>query len=228
MNERKARIGLRLVSLLLAGILWVVVATERTANQSVRVVEAALTFDIPGHLILIDPPRTLNVRLSGSTDDVKNLNPQMVGVVVDLMQVTEPGSLDVPLRNDNVFIPGDLEVVAVEPGSIRLTLDQVESRQLPLRVELSGEPAAGATLMSYQTEPGQVMATGPRSVLETLTSLPTAAVNLDGHALSFAEEVEVRPENLLVTTQPRSVRVAIELQPPSLPDTPPLENESRG
>jgi len=228
MDERKARLGLRLVSLLLAVVLWLVVTLERTENQSVRVVESALTFETPNNLILIDPPRSVTVRLRGRTEDVKNLNPQMVAVLVDLRQITEPGVFGVQLNNDNVLLPGDLEVVALEPSIIDLDLDVVESRNLPVRVELSGEPAAGAELLGFQTQPNQVMATGPRSILSGLTSLSTAAVSLDGHALNFEEVVEMRPPNPLVTAQPSRVRVTLELQPPSLPETEGGERRNRG
>lgn len=216
MTERTTLIGLRLVSLLLAVVLWFILSYQRPENQSVRVVEAPVTFDTPTNLILMDPVQRVAVRLRGSSESVKSLNPQMVGVVVDLSKVTEAGTLEIELDDDSVFVPGGLHVVAIEPRMISLELDHLDSRPVRVDVALVGEPAAGALYRGHEVNPPQVTATGPRSMLEKLSTLTTQPVALDSHALPFEETVDIRPPSLLITTQPSRVRVRVELEPPPL------------
>jgi YbbR domain-containing protein len=210
-KDESGRLGLRLLSLALAVALWLAVTLGRPGPTSQRVVEAPVTFNLPEHLILIDPRTTVSIRLQGSEKAVKTLNPAMVGILLDL-STARPGPTVATLTRENVFMPDGLNVVSISPSSIPIEIDSLDTRMLPVEAVLQGEPAAGAKLASWTARPPSVSATGPRSVLEKTTKLQTEPIFLDTHAISFEETVTIRTPDPLVVLQPSRTRVAVELQ----------------
>lgn len=222
MTEDGNRLGLKILSIALAIGLWLGVSVEKPGDRSQRVVEASVTYNTPPELILLDPVSKVEVRLQGSEETVRTLNPQMVGVLLDLREASE-GDLEVRVGPENVFAPEGTEVVSITPSQLRLAFDRVETWFLPVREDLQGEPAAGARLLSYTSSPDQVAATGPESILKTFTFVTTEPIRLDTHALSFEETVSIRAPNPLISIQPSRVKVRIELElqepdSPSVPD----------
>lgn len=215
MRESTSRLLLRLLSVGIAVALWFFISVDRLENESQRVVAAPVTFDTPDNLILLNPMETVNVRLKGKTRAVTSLNPQMVGVFVDLRDRTDAGSLAVRLGPDAVFTPDDLDVVTIDPEEITLELEHVDTTQVPLQARFLGEPAAGARVEEVRFEPDGVRITGPRSMVENITFLPVE-INLNRRALSFEETLELVTPDPLILTQPRRVRTYVEMSQPEL------------
>ncbi|MEM9293545.1 MAG: CdaR family protein [Acidobacteriota bacterium] len=220
-QEQDSLLGLKLLSLVLAVTLWLVVSSKDVPEEtSQRVVQASVTYSSPPPgLILLDPLPEVEVRLRARESVLRSLNPQMVAVVLDL-STNSVGSFDKLIGPENVLVPEGIDVVSVAPANTTLELDVLDTRLLPVRVELDGEPAAGSKLIGWQVDPEEVTVTGPRTVLQGINNLATERVVLDTHALSFDERSTLRLPNALLTAQPNRVRVTVELQPPEAP-TPP-------
>lgn len=216
MKEKTQRWVLQLLSLVLAAAIWLGVSVERLGSISQRVVSASVTYNYPEHLVLLDPLPSVDIRVKGKESAVTTLNPLMVGLVLDVRQASV-GEQEVQVGPENVFLPEDLEVVSISPASIQLKFDLIDTVKRPVRVELRGEPAAGAQLLEWRVSPDEIQVSGPRSLLAQVSHLETEAVDLDGHALSFEESVLIRPPNPLIATQPVRVQVNVELQPPPSP-----------
>ncbi|MCB1057174.1 MAG: YbbR-like domain-containing protein [Acidobacteria bacterium] len=216
MKEKTQRWLLQLVSVVLAASIWLAVSVERLGSLSQRVVSASVTYNYPEHLVLLDPLPSVDIRVKGKESAVTTLNPLMVGLVLDVRQAAV-GDTEVQVGPENVFLPEDLEVVSITPSTIPLKFDLIDTVERPVRVELRGEPAAGAQLLEWRVVPDQVKVSGPKTILAQVSHLETEPVDLDGHALSFEEPVSVRPPNPLLSTDPVRVQVNVELQPPPSP-----------
>ena len=92
--------------------------------------------------MILDPVPSVNVRLRGSSKLIRQLNPYQVDVQVELAQ-TEPGTVSVNLGPENVLMPEGLEVVSIEPNTIRVELEREITQRVPVVPHLVGEPAAG-------------------------------------------------------------------------------------
>jgi YbbR domain-containing protein len=105
--------------------------------------------------------------------------------------------VEVPLSLADVDLPSDrdLTVRSVEPNKLLLEVDKEVQKGLPLRFSFTGEPAAGARVITDRVtiEPPQVTVAGPSQVVRNLESLDLTPINLDGHALSFEETASVIP-----------------------------------
>lgn len=214
MSERIGLWGLRLLALLLAIALWFWAAVESRERQLERVVDVAVTYDAPRGLIVLNPVQSVKVRLRGSESRLRTLNVGSLDVVAR-PPGGELGLVEFHLGPEDVARPADLEVVSIEPNSLRLQIDREASRLVPVRVRLTGEPAAGSVPESAQPVPEAVLVTGPESRLRGLTVLSTGPVSLDGHALDFEEAtIVVSPDPLVRVVDPSVVTVRVQLAQP--------------
>lgn len=75
-----------------------------------------------------------------------------------------------------------VEVVAVEPASLDVRLEAMETRTLPVEAVLAGEAAPGFRVSSRTVKlaPDHVRVSGPASRLRKWTSVRTAAIDISG------------------------------------------------
>src|SRR5258708_1334514 len=109
---------LRLLSVLLALLLWFVVAGQKNAEISVA---APIEFrNVPAGLELVGPvPRTVEIWLRGSPGMIQRLRPSEVYVPLDLAGAA-PGARVVHLASDEIRIPYGVRIAAIRPASFVL------------------------------------------------------------------------------------------------------------
>jgi len=218
MNDNARTWGLRLLALSIAVGVWFSVSFEDREALSERMVEASVSYNRLRGFVILDPVGTVNVRLRGSSRLIRQLNPYLVSVQVELAQ-TQPGTVNVNLGPENVLMPDGLDVVSIEPNVIRVELEREISQRLPVVPRLVGEPAAGSIAEEPEVFPNLVLVTGPESLLARIQSLSTRPVDLDGHALSFEETVAVvPPDPLIQVVQPSKVSVRVPMRQPGTAD----------
>src|SRR5881397_2122650 len=112
---------LKLTSLILAVMLWMVVATETSSELGM---EVPLEYrNIPPQLeITGDTTNTVQVRLRGSANVVKEISPKDVSTIVDL-EGMKAGEKIISLTPQNVQVPFGAEVVRVNPSRVRFSLE---------------------------------------------------------------------------------------------------------
>ena len=218
MNEPARTWGLRLLARSIAVGVWFSVSFEDREALSERMVEASVSYNRLRGFVILDPVGTVNVRLRGSSRLIRQLNPYLVSVQVELAQ-TQPGTVNVNLGPENVLMPDGLEVVSIEPNVIRVELERELSQRLPVVPRLVGEPAAGSIVEEPEVFPNLVLVAGPESLLARIQSLSTRPVDLNGHALSFEETVAVEPPDPLIQiVQPSKVSVRVPMRQPGTAD----------
>lgn len=208
---------LRVLALAIALVLWVVVSLDYRGERSAeKTVEAAVTYPpLDGHVIL-NPEDRVRVRLRGRERDINAVTPFAVDVRVDL-DSPQPGVVDVNLGPENVRAPREVVVVGVEPATLRLEIDAVTRRLLPVSVRLTGEPAAGAHASEPSPHPGELLVEGPATVVRQLDVL-VVSVSLEGHALSFEEsQVVPAPDRLVKILDSPVVTIRVPMEAPGLP-----------
>ncbi|HVF58702.1 MAG TPA: CdaR family protein [Thermoanaerobaculia bacterium] len=228
MTEATRLWGIRLLALAIAVAIWFSVSLDERRKLSEKVVEASVSYNRPRGMIILDPVGTVEVRLRGTERAIRQLNPDLVDVEINLARTPE-GQVTVPLGPDDVLTPDGLEVVSIRPNAIRVELDREITRRVPVEPVLVGEPAAGATVGKPEVLPNQVQVTGPESLLSRLRSLPTAPIGLDGHAVPFDVLVAVEaPDPLIQIVPPSRVSVHVPMTPPEIrPDAVRSEPDER-
>jgi YbbR domain-containing protein len=218
LNERARTWGLRLLALGIAVGIWFNASVEDRLVSNEKVVEASVVYNRPRGFIIINPVQSVRVRLIGNERAIRQLNPYMVDVQVELSRQQE-GSATINLGPEDVLAPEGLEVVSIEPSTIRVELEREVAQRLPVVPKLIGEPAAGAIVEEPEVFPNQVLVTGPESILARLDSLATRPISLDGHAITFEETVPVvPPDPLIQIVQPSQVTVRVPMRQPGEQD----------
>lgn len=214
-------LGLKLVAVALAALLWLIVAGDHLVERSMRV---PLEFrNLPNELEIVgDPPTTVDVRLRGSSAQLARLEPREVVAVLDLTGA-RTGSRMFHLRNDEVRAPYGVEVSQVVPGTLALDLEKSGRRTVRVVPALDGEPAPGFVIGKVTSDPASVEVAGPESRLKQLTEATTEPVAVDGKKEKFNDQVTVGiTDSAVRLVQAQNARVTVEILPA------PVEHEFAG
>ncbi len=221
MNESARTWSLRLLALSIAIGLWFNASFEDREVLSERSIEASVSYNWPRDFVILDQVQNVNVRLRGSSKQIRQLNPFMVSIQVELTQ-PQAGLVTVNLGPENVLMPEGLEVVSIAPNTIRVELEREVTRRIPVLAEIVGRPATGARAEEPEVFPNQVLVSGPESLLAKVRTLRTRPVNIGGRAATFEETVAVvQPDPLIQIVQPSRVSVKVPIQPPGIQDDTP-------
>ena len=205
-------IGLKVVSIGLAALLWLVVAGEQIVERALRI---PLEFvNLPPQLEVVGyPPNVVDVRVRGSSGALSRVAAGELVAVVDLRSAREGPRL-FPLASADVRAPFGVDVVQVTPSTVSMTFEQSARKLVPVVPEVEGEPAPGFETGTVAAEPAAVEVIGPTSALAGLTSAITETVSVTGASGPVVEMVNVGvtdPAVRLASSQ--AVRVTVNVTP---------------
>jgi len=174
--------GLKLVALLLALVVYLHVYTDRPATLTVSFpVEVA---DLADSLAIVSQsPSAVTAELKGTGKQVIRLRLAEPHLVVSLAGVG-------PGRFQRALTAQDLPLVAQTglevsrfggPQMLELQIDRFGERRVPVTARIEGTPPGGAVWSGdWSADPPSVRVRGPRSVVARLDSARLAIVKLDG------------------------------------------------
>ena len=219
-------IDLRLMALALVIALSLKFAVHETEQLTERVVDAQVTYTPPGpDLVSYNLVDKVRVTVRGKASDMSRLAQFSVEVLAGLPNA-RPGPTSIALDEGDVRFntPGEFEVLSIDPNRFTIQVERRVRNVVPVLVEFTGEPSAGALVGIPTARPAQAQITGPESRVSAITHL-VAEISLDGHARTFSEEVTVRsPDPLVQVVQPNIIRVEVPMQEPELSIS--IENSS--
>lgn len=210
---RHARVenkGLKALSLLLAVLLFVV---SRQPVIDLRMIGVPIEYRglSPGVKIVGDAEQTVSLRLIGPRDIVRSLTPDQLLVIADLSG-KEPGERVVQLKADEDFLPDSVEVVQIEPASIRIKLEPTVKKRVRVEARFRGKIAEAREIYSVKLNPGEVEIEGPQSMVDKIERLLTETVNMDGRRADFQTSVGVEiPQDLLQVKTPGQIELSVKI-----------------
>jgi hypothetical protein len=205
---------LKLLALGLAFAVWVAVTGEGRAVQDFSVpVEVAL-----GEKTALagPPPLKVTVRLRAPESVLRRIDPYDLDVRVDLSDAA-PGTRTVALAPRLVGgLPGDVEVVQLEPDRLKLTLARKVRREVPVVPTIAGRPPRGYAFYRALPRPDALQVEGPEPKVGAATRLRTDPIDVEGRRESFVARVAPvaeSPDIVLSDPRPLDVRVYVDLAP---------------
>jgi YbbR domain-containing protein len=184
-------LALKVVSVVLAALLWLIVSGEQTVERVLRI---PLEYtNIPEQLELVgDTPTVVDVRLRGSSGTLGRLSSGELAAVLDVRS-PRPGQRLYHLTGSDVRAPFGVDVVQVTPSSIALFFERSSAKTVPVLPVLEGQPAQGYMVDKVTADPSKVDIIGPASSLKLLSSAVTEAVSVEGAVKDVVETVTVGP-----------------------------------
>jgi YbbR domain-containing protein len=205
-------IGLKMISIGLAALLWLVVSGEQIVERALRI---PLEFtNMPAQLELVgEPANVVDVRVRGSSGALSRIAAGELVAVVDL-QSARAGQRLFHLSGADVRVPFGVEVVQVAPATVYMTFENSASKVVPVVPQVEGDPAPGYEIGTVTAEPTTVEVIGPRSAVAALTNAVTEPVSATGASAPVVEMVTVGvPDPSLRLKKPDPVRVTVAVRP---------------
>lgn len=171
-------LGLKILSLAAAVLLWFAVTREPMAEIAVRVpVEFQ---NAPEQLeISTESIPEVQVRVRGPVREVRDLSPSEIHVAIDLSQA-KPGERTYYLDSNRIHLPNGIEFEQAVPSQMRLTLDERASRKVQVQARVIGSFLPGYRLQNVTVNPTSVTIVGPLSHVSSVTAAVTDPVDATG------------------------------------------------
>jgi YbbR domain-containing protein len=178
-------VGLKLLSIGVATLLWLVVTgdpeVERTLRVGLELQRAPVGVELVGAV-----PDTVAVRVRGPASRLSGLGPGDLSVVVDL-DGARAGRRLFPLTAEHVTVPYGMQVAQVTPAALPLSFEATAEKIVPVRPRIEGTPVPGHSVTNVSVTPSHVRIEGPESGVNGLTEVVTEPVSVE-RATSLVRE----------------------------------------
>lgn len=202
----------KLVCLVLAVMLWMYIVGSAEVQFEFREVPVEFTNVAPDLAVSEDSQRHVSLRVSGPKASIDPMEPSDFKVNASLAGKRE-GEKWVVLALENVENPRpDVKVERIEPGSLRVFLERVEGRRLPIVAKLQGEAPAGYQVTA-KARPETAMVLGPGSLFLRMTEISTEVIDIGGRRATFSVNVKLhRDLKSIRNIDPETVEVLVEIE----------------
>jgi hypothetical protein len=188
--------GLKLLALVITLGLFISVRTQEKVQRWVDVeVEVVYPLKTSGLVLTNKPIRTVRVAIRGRRSMVNNIKNEPSHVVkMDLSSRKRPG-MSTFFFEPEMFMFEGVDVVDIKPEAVSLRIEKLESRRLSVKIKTVGRLKDGTRFdKSPEVTPEMVEATGPASVIRSVTSLYTEEIGIDSLDVgAYVEEVPLVP-----------------------------------
>ena len=210
--------GLAVISVVMAFGVWIFVTAAENPTRT-----RVLPLDIPvepinvaSNVVVANDLDPVRVRISVEEDVFESLTSADFEAIVDLEGLTV-GDYSWPVDVRRLNTRGGLRVEDVLPEEISVSLVAKESKQIPVLINVTGEPATGYTMGAPEPEEAEVTVSGPAEKINLVTQA-VGSINVEGRTDSVDQAIRLEPRddngNLVekLTLEPQLVNVVIEIE----------------
>lgn len=199
-------------SIVLAIMLWMVVAGEETVERGLRVPLELQQFP-SGLELQSDAPSLVDVRVRGASGTLSRMGPGDIIAVLDL-HGARAGRRLYQITPEQVRAPFGVQIVQVTPPSLALVFENSVTRQLPVSAEVEGSPAPGFVVGKITVDPRMVDVIGPETAVQHATEALTEAINVGNAERDVTGSLNVGfSDPSLRLKSPRLVTVTVQIIP---------------
>ena len=220
------RPGLFLMALAIAVVLWGIASGTSNAERGFDI--PVVLDRLPDNLVITDQSIDgVNVRVMGSRAVLRSVDPDKYKLEIDISGA-KPGVAVYDVDLSKVDLPRSARFVSHAPSRVQVRFEKRGRKEVRVRADLQGDPAAGFHLVSVATEPPKVWLVGARSQVMRLDEVVTENIDLTGLNSEYVAEARVNPGRGTVWMEddrPVEVRILIEpdvapgsLEEPGEPD----------
>jgi YbbR domain-containing protein len=204
-------LSLRILAVLIAVGLWFFVNAGQREAQSNLLVPVEYR-SLPTGLIIVNRhPDFVNLSISGPRTLLSLLDPGRLTVHLDLRGIT-PGQADLKITPDMFHILRQTTIDRIVPSQVTLDVDQIMTRELPVRLSINGQVASGLAIGSVDLKPPVVTATGPSHSLRNLDAIDTMPFDVQGASEPVSRYVQLADVGSLIKLSSKWVLATVKLQ----------------
>ena len=185
-------LSLKLISLFFAATLWFYVTPIAPKDTlEVNYVLPLELKNIPPNMMTIGKiEERIGVRLKGGQGVIRDINPDKLSVNLDLSNASE-GVRFYNLDPGNINVPSSIDVVRIEPKTIKIDMVKLKRKDVEVKVTLTGNPASGYRVKRISVNPPVITIEGPEAEVKDISSLEGLTINVTERKNSFSREVKI-------------------------------------
>lgn len=169
---------LKLLSLMLAFILWLsLIPEEKTFSEKTLTIPLQ-THNLPANMELVEKPDlTVDVTIRAPNRMINEVSAANVFVRLNLSTATL-FQQEYPLNETMVSLPPGAEVVRISPNKVRLKLERTEEVMLDIVPTVIGQAREGYGISKIEISPPRVLVRGPESKVREKDKVSTSPINI--------------------------------------------------
>jgi hypothetical protein len=209
-----SHLGYKLAALALALILWAAAQGLRSVEETIDVPVALES--VPEDVIVVgQSAREINLRLVGSRAALRRAARELDYYAISLAGATAP-DFHHAVTTEGFSIPRGARILFRSPSSVRVKLEQIVSKTVPVRADLVGTPPEGYTIAGVNIEPAQVTLRGAPSELRRVQYVTTDRVDVSRLRATLEQEVRLvlTGDQIWRDDDGERVRVQVEVNAP--------------
>ncbi|HEV3109706.1 MAG TPA: CdaR family protein [Candidatus Binataceae bacterium] len=204
-------VSLRILAVLIAIGLWFFVNAGQREAQSNFLVPVDYRGAPTGLIIVNRRPDFVNLSISGPRTLLSLLDPGRLTVHLDLRGLT-PGQADYKITPDMFRIPRQTTIDRIVPSQITLDVDQIMTREVPVRLSVKGQAASGLAIGSIDLKPSVVTVTGPSHALRNVEAIDTMPFDVQGASEPVSRYVQLADVGTSIRLSNNWVLATVKLQ----------------
>ena len=185
-------IGLKILSLLCALGIYAFIHGAENAERTVSVsVVTIMPPESANRQVMTQIPSEVKVTLRGSRTQLDDLRNDDLGTLN--LNLRSGRETNIDLDPGMFRTPAGVSITEIHPPSIEIRWDDVVTRAIPVQIARTGEPAQSFAIKGMiRSDPPNVQARGPRSIVDGMQYARTAPFDVTG----LTEGVYRRPLQL--------------------------------
>lgn len=179
---------IKLGSLLLAVALWFYVAGEARIEVKLKV---PIQFQLATDMVIaqLETPE-IEILVRGRKDDIAKA--ENISCHFNLNKYQDPQTLIMPVDRKNFNLRPETSILKIKPTMLKIEIDKVAEKIVPIRVTSKGEPAPGHMLAGFDIDPVTIPISGPEEYIQKLKYIETEPVDITGRRKSFRKMVPLQ------------------------------------
>jgi hypothetical protein len=207
--------GLKLFSLFLAVLVWLVLVPEEKIFSERRLAIPLDLYSVPDDMELVSRDvSTVEVTIRAPNRLMDQISPANIFAKLNLQNASVIQQ-DYPLNPSIISAPSGARVFNITPNKVRIRFEPSKELELVVEPLLVGQLRPGFRLEGVESIPARVPVRGPESKVQDKDKVFTAPIDISG----MSQTTEVRADLILphpemrVPTQQTSVRVKVVIGP---------------
>lgn len=203
--------GTKLVSVLIAVVLWMVVLGSRNVETTKEVMIEVITPD--GLVVANDVPDRIAFRIAGPKAFLRAiLDRRDPPIKVDLSDA-KAGPVTYRFFSDNIRVPIGVKVLSVNPTMSVFRLEPERTKRMPVKVAIRGTPPEGYEVVDTIVEPKNVTVRGAKSRVANIAEIQTTPIDVSDEREAFERPAVFDLGQMGIQVEEQDVRVRIKIRP---------------
>ena len=188
----RRNLGLRGIALGLAFAFWFLVNASQRGSTTQLDVPLGYRLLPTGLVIVNQHPEFVQIQIEGPRMLLSLIDPDRLMLRLKLGGIG-PGEMVLKLSPEMFHVPRQTTITQISPSQIILDIDRITDRQVPVRVSVVGQPAAGYRVAAIRTNPEDVTVRGPSRYLAHLYYVRTSPLDVSDATSEIRQILPLQP-----------------------------------